>query len=391
MKLNMKFGISTLLVAMLLVSMVFVPAVSAKENKIPITNTDKQITLNLDKDFGVLIIPSENQKIDSVYGDYTNFKPAIPDVRKTAITQLSGTIDDNNFVSLSGTITVDGKPQNVKLTGQAEKVFIGWDVLEDAKPIYKEIDGRTMTRYEDARRMYASFVELKDGKGKFNLHGEFFEDGVGGLVGTAIINGKECNIGLVGESSSMSENVSFSIQTLSSKTLDVPQRSQWEIYWYQQNYDAASQACGETCAAMLEEYWTSNHPTIWDIWVYNGNKSMNPYEADAYLGHVGVPCAVDHYTGTLAENIYNVKAKININWPFYMTEETVRETCHAVVVRGYDDYYEQFMMRDPNTLNGASTMVWYEAGDLTGFNFEDNVYEYIGGGDEWANGYIFVC
>ncbi|MGP8320301.1 MAG: hypothetical protein ACT6FD_05865, partial [Methanosarcinaceae archaeon] len=93
MKSNIKFGISALLAAMLLMSMVFVPTVSAKNNKITITNTDKQIILNLDKDCGVLVIPFGNLKCDSIYTDYTDSKPAIPDVRKTAITQLSGTID----------------------------------------------------------------------------------------------------------------------------------------------------------------------------------------------------------------------------------------------------------------------------------------------------------
>ncbi|MGP8329009.1 MAG: C39 family peptidase [Methanosarcinaceae archaeon] len=389
MKSNIKFGISALLAAMLLMSMVFVPTVSAKNNKITITNTDKQIILNLDKDCGVLVIPFGNLKCDSIYTDYTDSKPAIPDVRKTAITQLSGTIDDNNFISLSGTITLDGKPRNVKLTGQAEKVFVGWDVPEDAKPIYNEIDNRTMTRYEGARRMYASFVELKDGKGKFNLHGEFFEDGVGGLVGTAIINGKECNIGFVGESTSMSENVSIGIQTLSSsETLDVPQRSQWEIYWYEQNYDAASQACGETCAAMLEEYWSGNHPAIWDIWKSNGYESMNSIEAQTYLDGKGIYLNRGVKTGSLSYTISEIEEMIDDGKPFFLIEESRWGTCHAVVLRGYYDALisPYFILNDPNTLTGTNTMHWYNS-DNTFFNYEENVYEYESGS---STGYSYL-
>ena len=382
--------LSAVLAVMLIVSMAFVPAVSAKENKIPIKNTDKQITLNLDKDYGVLIIPSENQKIGSINADYTNSQPAIPDVRKTAKAQLSGTIDDNNFVSLSGKVTIDGKPQNVKLTGQAEKVFVGWDVPEDAKPIYKEIGDRTITRYEGARRMYASFVELKDGKSKFNLHGEFFEDGVGGLVGTVIINGKECNIGLAGESRSMSENVGFSIQTLSSKTLDVPQRSQWEIFWNGHGWDAANSACGETCAAMLEEYYNSNHPTIWSIWVWNGYESMNSAEAQTYLDGKGISLDRGVKTGSLSYTISEIKEMIDDGRPFYLTEESVWGNCHAVVLRGYyDTSNPYFKLNDPNTLTGINSMCWYNT-DNTFFNYEENVYEYEGGSDNSPTGYSYL-
>ena len=392
MKQDKGMRLGALFIAMLVVSMAFVAAESAQANKITITNTDKQISLNLDEDCGVLIIPSGDKKSDSIYTDYTD-KPAISDVRKTAITQLSGTIDDSNFVSLSGTITIDGKPQDVKLTGQAEKVFVGWDVPEGAKPIYRDVDGRTMTRYEDARRMYASFVELKDDKGKFNLHGEFFEDGVGGLVGTAIINGKECDIGLVGESTSMSENVSFSIQTLSSsETLDVPQRSQWEIWWYQNDYDVASQACGHTVAAMLEEYWTSNHPTIWSIWTNNSNP-MSPSEAENYLiNEAGVNVDSNVFTGTLTANIDKVEDLIDSGYPFYMTEKSFWGECHAVVVKGY--YYtlsnSYFELNDPNTLSGFDTMYRYH-NENTFFNFEDNVYGYEGGGDDTSTGFAYVA
>ena len=249
-----------------------------------------------------------------------------------------------------------------------------------------------MTRYEDARRMYASFVELKDGKGKFNLHGEFFEDGVGGLVGTAIINGKVCNIGLVGESTSMSENVSFSIQTLSSsETLDVPRRSQWEIFWYEQNYDAASQACGETCAAMLEEYWSGNHPAIWDIWVANGNTPMDSIDAQTYLDDQGIYLNRGVKSGSLSYTISEIEEMIDDGRPFFLTEESGWGTCHAVVLRGYYDALIDpwFKINDPNTWTGTNAMFWYKT-DNTCFNYEENVYEYEGSTDTSSTGYSYL-
>jgi hypothetical protein len=371
MKTNIKFGIGALLAAMLLLSMVFVPAVSAQVNKNSESDTGKQIRLCLDKTGGILIDQSENKK---------------------AYSHLTGTIDENNHLLLSGTIVIDGKSRKVDFEGNADKIFIGWNVPEDAKPIYSDIHGKTMIRYEGATRMYACTVELKDKKNQFDLKGEFFEDGSGGLVGKAVIAGTEYKIALRGDSVGLVEEVindeDQTVEALASKTLDVPQRSQWELYYNGHGYDAASSACGHTVVAMLEEYWTSNHPTIWSIWTYNPNP-MSPYEAETYFGVVGVPCAVDCCEGTLAENINDAKAKINLNWPFYMTEESQWGNCHAVVVRGYYDAYTDFVLNDPNTWNGNYVMHWYT--EEASFNFEDNVYTYVGGSDEWTNGYISVC
>ena len=53
---------------------------------------------------------------------------------------------------LSGTIIIDGKPHAVDFEGNAEKIFVGWNVPEGAKPIYRDLHGKTMTRYEGATR-----------------------------------------------------------------------------------------------------------------------------------------------------------------------------------------------------------------------------------------------
>ncbi len=47
------------------------------------------------------------------------------------------------------------------------------------------------------------------------------------------------------------------------------------------------------------------------------------------------------------------------------------------------------MLRDPNTWTGINTMYWYD--EVAAFNFEDNVYEYVCGEDEWSNGYVYVA
>ncbi len=157
-----------------------------------------------------------------------------------------------------------------------------------------------MTRYEGAREMYATYVDLQDKKGKYNLHGEFYEDGNGCIVGKVVKNGIECEIGLLGSSISMYENVSPTATIKSSKFLTVPQRSQWEIYTEEGDYDAASQACGEASAAMLEEYWSGNHPTIWSIWDYNGCAPMSAGQAQDYLDHQGVSLIKGLRTGSLS-------------------------------------------------------------------------------------------
>jgi len=337
------------------------------------TTTNKQIILRLDKTDGIVIGLSEN---------------------KTAQAHLIGTIDEKNHLLLSGAILIDGKPHALDLEGKAEKIFVGWNVPEGAKPIYRDLHGKTMTRYEGATRIYACAVELKDKKNQVELSGEFFEDSIGGLGGTAVIDGMKYEIGLRGSAGGLVEEVindpDQTIQTRGSKYLDVPQRSQWELFYNGHGYSAASRACGEICAAMLEEYWNGNHPDIWDIWVWNGYEPMNKEQTELYFDEVDVPCWMGHYTGSLPSNINHVKTRINWEWPLDITEESYHGNCHAVVIRGYDDSYEDFELRDPNTWTGINTMYWYH-GAAAGFNFEDNVYEHVGGSDEWSNGYVYVA
>jgi hypothetical protein len=213
------------------------------------------------------------------------------------------------------------------------------------------------------------------------------------LVGTAVIDGVKYEIGLCGSSVGLVEEVindpDQTMQTRGSKYLDVSQRSQWELL-AGHGYDAASRACGQTCAAMLEEYWTGNSPDIWDIWVWTGYEPMNLAETEAYFDEVGVPCWKDDYNGSLSSNINHVKQRIDLEWPLDITEESNHGNCHAVVIRGYDDSYEDFALRDPNTWTGITTMYWYDEA-AAGFNFEDNVYEYVGGEDEWSDGYVYVA
>jgi len=317
-----------------------------------------------------------------------------PSENKTAQAHLTGTIDGKNHLLLSGTIVIDGKPHAVDFEGKAEKIFVGWNVPEGAKPIYRDLHGKTQTRYEGATRMYASTIELKDKNNQFDLKGEFFEDGRGNfLVGKAVIDGVKYEIGLSGSSVGLVEEVindpDQTMQTRGSKYLDVPQRSQWELFWDGHGYSAASRACGQTCAAMLEEYWTGNSPDIWDIWVWTGYEPMNLAETEAYFDEVGVPCWKGNYNGSLSSYINHVKQRIDLEWPLDITEESYYGNCHAVVIRGYDDSAEKFVLRDPNTLTGINTMYWYD--EAAYFNFEDNVYEYVCGEDKWSNGYVYVA
>lgn len=344
----------------------------SKEYTASTATTNKQIILCLDEPGGLVIEPS---------GD------------RTAQAYLAGTIDGKNCLLLAGTITIDDTPYAVDLEGKAEKIFVGWHVPKDAKPIYKDLHGKTMTRYEGATRMYACAVELSDKSNQIFLKGEFFEDSIGGLHGTVVIDETKYEIAFRGTSDGLIDEVVHDpdqpMDARGSKYLDVPQRSQWELYYDGHGYDAASRACGETCAAMLEEYWNGNSPDIWDIWVWNGYDPMSPSEAEDYFEEVDVPCYKGHYTGSLTNNINHVKQRINWEWPLYVTEESQWGNCHAVVVRGYHDTQQNFALRDPNTWTGTNLMSWYDW--QASFNFEENVYENTCGEDDWSNGYVYVC
>ena len=361
----------------------FVPMASAQAETLSDNADVKQVFIEFDKKEGSLFVPTDSDKIESLSTTKVS--------ERTASAFLSGTIDDKNFVTLEGEITLDGKKENVKLFGEATQVFIGWNVPEGAKPIYTEVANMTMTRYEGATEMYATYVNVNDKAGKYNLHGEFYEDGHGGFVGSVLIDGKQCQIGLLGDSMSMYENVTPTVETKASNLLTVPQRSQWELYLDGHSYDAASRACGETAAAMLEEYWSGNHPDIWDVWVYNGYDSMNAAEAQAYLADQGVYLQRGTRSGTVSYTIGKIKNMIDSGRPFYLTEESKWGVCHAVVLRGYYDIgdYSNFRLHDPNTWTGTSLMHWYRAVDLN-FNYEENVYSYVGSTDTTSTGYSFL-
>ncbi|ABE52044.1 C39 family peptidase [Methanococcoides burtonii] len=374
---------TTVIAIMLLILVAFVPMVSAQEETLPDSSSNKQVTIELNQKDGVLIIPTEDKKITDLSTTATTEKPAVA--------FLSGTIDENNLVVLNGVITLDGKAQKVQLSGEATQVFIGWDVPEGAKPIYstvgdEKIGFATITRYEGATKKYATHIEVQDESDKFSFHGEFFKDGHGGLVGTMIIDGKECQIGLLGNSISLYENVSPSSSTKSAY-IDVPHRSQWELFWDLHGYAAASTACGDTVAAMLEEYYTGTSPDIWDIYLIYG--SMGASEAEDYLQDQSINADKRSHTGSLSYVIDCAQYYIDTGRPFYLIEESNSGELHAVVLRGYSDAYDYFVLNDPNTLSGTEQMYWYDSDDPS-FNFEENVYENIGGEDSYSNGMVIV-
>ena len=362
----------------------FVPIVSAQAEKLSDNSDVKQITMELNQKDGVIIIPIDNEKIVDLSPSATS--------EKAASALFSGMIDDNNFVTLEGVITLDGKDKKIALSGEATQVFVGWEVPNDAKAINitvgnEEIGYKNITRYEGATKKYATYVDLKDKNEKTILHGEFFEDGHGGLVGTTIISGKECVLALLGESTSIFENVSSSVSTKSSY-ISVPHRSQWELLWDGHGYAAASTACGDTVCAMLEEYYTGTSPDIWDI--YDEYGAMTASDAEEYLQDQGINVYRRPKTGTLSYILSYVQACIDADVPFYLAEESAWGNPHAVVLKGYNDAYDYFTLNDPNTISGVEQMYWYEA-DNSGFSFEENVYEYVGGSDPYSNGMVIVA
>ncbi len=348
-------------------------------------STTTPINIDLTKEGGVLIVPTtEDSIVDLSTTQVTE---------ETASATFSGTIDDHNKVELEGIINLDGNDKKIKLSGEAYQVFVGWNVPEGAEPIYTQVGNNTMTRYVGATEKYATYMDVSDKSGKYNLHGEFYDDGSGGFIGTINIDGKECQIGLRGSSMSVYENTAPTIETKSSNYISVPTRSQWELYWDGHSYDAASHACGETTAAMLEEYYTGDEPDIWDIWVYNGYDTMDAGEAQDYLDDQGVYLQKGTRSGSLSYTIGKIKDMVDDDRPFYLTEESRWGTCHAVVLRGYYDtgsmYNSYFKLNDPNTINGNTVMYWTPTLSSS-FNYEENVYEYTGSSDTTSTGYSFL-
>lgn len=342
----------------------------------------KDITLELDEDNSILVIPTESDKIEILTSEFTE-KPA------SAI--LSGTIDENNQVTLEGTIVLDGKKEKVKLYGEATQVFAGWDIPDGAKPINitvgnDETGYATITRYEGATEKLATVVDLQDKSGKFNVSGKFYDDGHGLLFGTVQLEGKECNIALLGNSMSLYSSVTPSITT-KSEYLTVEHRSQWELLTEGYTYSEASTACACAASAMLEEYYTSVSPTIGSIYDIYG--SMNAYDVEEYLQDQDIDVDRREHYGTLSSVINAGVYYIDTDRPFYTSEESPYGNPHAIIISGYSDSSDYFKYEDPLKLSSSSTMYWYEA-DASSFNFEENVYEHVGGSDDMDDGMVVV-
>jgi hypothetical protein len=153
------------------------------------------------------------------------------------------------------------------------------------------------------------------------------------------------------------------------------------------SYSEARIACACAATAMLEEYYTSVSPTIGSI--YDEYGSMNAYEVEEYLQDENIDVDRREHDGTLSSVINAGVYYIDTNRPFYTSEENSDGDAHAIVIRGYSDLSDYFRYEDPNKLSGSSTMYWYDA-DYPSFNFEENVYEHVGGSDDMDDGMVVV-
>ncbi|UGV39806.1 hypothetical protein J7W08_06630 [Methanococcoides orientis] len=107
---------------MLLMLVSFIPMVSAQIEISSDSSNAEQVTIELNQKDGVLIIPTDEKYIADLSRTATT--------EKLAGAYFSGTIDENNLVTLEGVITIDGNKEKVQLSGEATQVFIGWDVPE---------------------------------------------------------------------------------------------------------------------------------------------------------------------------------------------------------------------------------------------------------------------
>ncbi|SFM50575.1 hypothetical protein [Methanolobus profundi] len=189
-------------VIILLILIIIAPSGCVRTDAPASAIDEKQVTAVLDD--GILMVPIEGKTVSI----YKPFDPEnVTEIPATAY--FSGTVDKNNSVILEGIITIGGENETVRLSGNAGKVFSGWNVPDGAKPIEKKVGTTTLTRYEGATRKYTTYVNVQDENGEYVLQGQFLEDNHGGFIGTIVRDGKECIIALRGNSSSFCENVTL--------------------------------------------------------------------------------------------------------------------------------------------------------------------------------------
>ncbi|SFM77625.1 hypothetical protein [Methanolobus profundi] len=176
---------SKIILILLLLSLIFISFISSGYvyTNDPVPDTElKRVTTVMS---GYVYIPYASQVIT---------QPPVrskPVSEEPAAIDLSGTIDENNYIVLEGTIFLAEQKEIVKLSGEATYGIVWWSM--------------------DDREVYATKVDLVDDNRNLILEGSFLEDGRSKLFGTTIIDGEECIIMLSGNSTGMTSLYSGAI------------------------------------------------------------------------------------------------------------------------------------------------------------------------------------
>jgi hypothetical protein len=278
---------------------------------------------------------------------------------------LEGMYRDSNKFKVNLSLVSGDISIKKSLRGRYESVFVGWNHsnvdIKNPKISEYKLGERVITRYENAKKIHAVLFSFIDKNSEEYVSMEIFNDGQGWIHGFIEFNKISFEIAMTVKKIHGSLPLSDLFESKQVKgyhCLNVPFRSQWELL---PDYDKASRACGPASAAMIEEWYDGDHPSLLSIWNW---RPPNPgwYASDIkdYLeSHTSYGFFDEYQEGTLEACKSYCKLRAEY-WPVAIMIEGHSGQNHWVVIDGWDERYpvNSFTINNPS-MGDLSTHLHY--------------------------------
>ncbi len=278
---------------------------------------------------------------------------------------LEGIYRDSNEIKVNLTLISRNISIKKTLRGMFESVFVGWDHsnvdITNPKISEYKLGERVITRYDNAKKIHAVLFSFTDEKSDEYICMEIFKDGAGWIHGFIKFNKITFEIAMNVEKihKNLPTNDLIELEQIKGyHCLNVPFRSQWELL---PDYDKASRACGPASAAMIEEWYDGDHPSLLNIWNWRPpNPGWSASDIKDYLEVYTSYGFFDEYQeGTLEACKSYCKLRVEY-FPVAIMIEGHSGQNHWVVIDGWDENWplNTFLINNPS-MGGLSTHLHY--------------------------------
>lgn len=269
-------------------------------------------------------------------------------------------LDDSNNVLSDITIVSIGCSVSFTVQGKVKPVFIGWDTsnVDMKNPEITEYGAgnRKVMRYDNSEEMYATLFSLQNDSCECIIDMETFENMDGWIHGFFDMkkNTYEIAMTITKDDGIPTGTILKPCHLVSNShlkgihDLGVPYRSQWELL---PDYYKASKSCGPASAAMIEEWYDGDHPSLLDIWNWHpADNGWYQSDLEGYLeSHTSFSFFSVDYSSSLESCKNYCKGKLQ-NWPVAIMIKGHSGDNHWVVMRGWIEewFVQAFTIHNPS-------------------------------------------